>query len=283
MQDQTASHTALATAYMRGAHQLFDDRPLLFEDRLALAILGAKAEDTIREHQSRHQSRLGRALRCHVCLRARLAEDHLALAVAQGVTAYVLVGAGLDTFAWRQPDWAKGLRIIEVDHPATQAAKSERLAQAGLALPDNLTMAPTDFTRETLGEVLARHGLGLNEPVFFSWLGVSMYLEKPAIAATLKAMAAFAPGSGLVMTFKQPPGDGPRRAAMEAELVKTVSDSGEAFLSFFTPEAMRDMLLGRGFTRAEVLSPETIRETYFTPARADLPAPRQANMALAWK
>ena len=148
MQDQTASKTALATAYMRAAHQLLDDKPLLLSDPVALPLLGAHAAETIRGALARHQSPGGKALRAHVVLRARFTEDRLEEAAAKGVTRYILIGAGFDSFALRQPSWAGALKIVEVDHPATQSAKRERIARAGLSEPENLIFAPADFERE---------------------------------------------------------------------------------------------------------------------------------------
>jgi methyltransferase (TIGR00027 family) len=281
MQDQTASKTALATAYMRAAHQILDDRPLLFDDETAVALLGDRAAETIQEHFSRHQSPAGRALRAHVCLRSRFAEDRLRQAVARGVDRYVLVGAGFDTFALRRPAWAQSLRIVEVDHPATQAAKREMLSKAGFVEPENAIFAPADFTRETLGEVLARHGVGRDRPVYFSWLGVSMYLEEAAIDAALRDMAAFAPGSEVTLTFKEPPGTGDSAAASATQLAERVKNVGEAFVSFFTPGAMQAKLLQCGYTSVLFLTPERAREQYFTPSRRDLPAPKQTNIVCA--
>ena len=195
----------------------------------------------------------------------------------------MLAGAGFDTFAWRQPDWAKGLSIIEVDHPATQAAKQEMVAQAGLDVPDNLRFVPVDFTRQTLAEALAGYGLGLDQAVYFSWLGVSMYLEPAATERTLRAMAAFAPGSGRTMTFKQPPASDPSQAKANAKLAQAVETAGEAFVGFFTQAEMEAELKRCGFDQVWFLEPEAAVRSYFTPSRRDLPPPRQTNIASAWK
>jgi methyltransferase (TIGR00027 family) len=232
MQDQTSSKTALATAYMRAAHQVLDDRPLLLDDPVALPLLGAPAAETIRGALGRHQSPGGKALRAHVVLRSRFTEDRLREAAARGVTRFVLIGAGFDSFAWRQPAWARALTIVEVDHPATQAAKRERIARAGLAEPENLVFAPADFEREQLGEVLARSGVRPGEPAFFSWLGVAMYLQEAAIDATLRAIAACAAGSQVSLTFKQPLDD------TATTLAARTAEVGEPFVSFFTPDGI---------------------------------------------
>jgi len=278
---KTASKTALGTAIMRAAHQLLDDRPLLFEDPVALAILGAQITETIRAHAARYQEPVNRAMRAHVCLRSRYTEDKLAQAAAAGISRYVLVGAGFDTFILRQPDWARTLQIIEVDHPATQAAKREMIDKAGFRVPGNVIFVATDFTRETLGESLARHGIGIDRPAYFSWLGVSMYLEESAIETSLQAMSAFGPGSEVTLTFRQPPGPDPYAAAITAKLAKRVENAGEAFISSFTPAAMEEKLLQCGYTNVVFLEPEKAEELYFTPPRHDLPAPTRTSIVFA--
>ena len=276
--DQTGSRTALATAYMRAAHQLLDDPPLLFSDPVALPLLGERAGEIIRGRLDRFQSPGGKALRSHVCLRSRFAEDRLAQAVARGAKAYVLVGAGFDSFAFRQPDWARRIHIFEVDHPATQAEKRERIASSNLCVPDNMTFVANDFSERSLGEALARTGLSREEAVFFSWLGVCMYLKQAAIVETLSAMATFAAGSEVVLTFKQPDG-----AENSGKLADTVAAVGEAFVSFFTPDEMDALLRRCGFSDIAFLTPQDAQAAYFTPPRHDLPAPARTNIVSAAK
>jgi methyltransferase (TIGR00027 family) len=244
-------------------------------------LLGEEAAQAIRANAARHRSAPLRALRSHVCLRSRVAEDRLAKAAAAGVRRYVLVGAGFDTFALRQPAWAQALQIIEVDHPATQAAKREILSKAGHRDPDNLIFASADFTRETLDEVLARHHVGVDRPACFSWLGVTMYLEVAAVEASLRAMSAFAPGSEVILTFRQPPGEDAASTAMTAQLAETVAKAGEAFVSLFTLAEMEALLRRCGFDRLSFLTPDAAQMTYFTPPRRDLPAPKQINIVYA--
>jgi methyltransferase (TIGR00027 family) len=128
------------------------------------------------------------AVRAHVLLRSRFTEDQLALAVRAGIGQYVILGAGLDIFAYRQPGWAAGLRIFEVDQPASQQVKRERLAAAGIAEPGNLTFAAIDFETESLLDGLPRDGVALDAPTFVSWLGVSMYLTREAVDAVFAAV-----------------------------------------------------------------------------------------------
>ena len=275
MQDQIASKTALATAYIRAAHQLLDDKPLLLNDPVALPLLGAKAAEIINSSLDRYKSSAGRGLRTHVVLRSRFTEDCLRAAVSKGASQYVLIGAGFDTFTLRRPCWARGLKIIEVDHPATQAAKREYILKAGLSEPDNVTFVPIDFVREELGEVLSRQGISFGEPTFFSWLGVCMYLEESAIDATLRVIASFAAGSQLSMTFKQP------LEGSASKLSDRVSDVGEPFISFFTPGEIEAKLRQTGFSRIDFLTPEKTQEAYFMPARNDLPLPKRTDTLCA--
>jgi methyltransferase (TIGR00027 family) len=275
MQDQTASKTALAVAYIRAAHQLLDHEPLLLNDPVALPLLGAQAAQIIHDALSRHQSPHGKALRSHVVLRARFTEDRLEAAAAKGVTRYILIGAGFDSFALRQPDWAKAMEIVEVDHPATQSAKREQIAKAGLSEPNNLIFAPADFEREGLCEALGHCGVSPGKPAFFSWLGVTMYLEEAAIDETLRAIAAFGPGSEVAMTFRQPLNE------TSSMLAARVSDLGEPFVSFFTPDEIEMKLRTTGFSDIDFLTPKKAEALYFAPSRDDLPAPGQTSILCA--
>lgn len=275
MIENSASRTALATAYLRAAHQILDGAPLLFPDPVALPLLGPQAETQIRSTIERYQGPFGRGLRSHVCLRARFAEDRLA--ASRGTGWYVLVGAGFDTFALRQPDWARDLRIIEIDHPATQDAKRTMMASAGLSSPDNLTFVPADFTRQTLADILGRLEIPQDDGVYFSWLGVSMYLDAAAVDATLSAMAGVSRRVGLTLSFKQPLQEHIER---DVQMAKVVAGLGEPFLSLFTPEEMAARLTAHGFARQEFLTRERARTDYFTPPHPGIPAPH--NTTIAW-
>jgi methyltransferase (TIGR00027 family) len=275
MQNETCSKTALATAYIRAAHQLLDEKPLLLTDPVALPLLGSRATETILGGLARHQSPEGKSLRAHIVLRARFTEDRLEAAVAKGVTRYIVIGAGFDSFALRRPSWARTLKIIEVDHPATQSEKRDRIAKSGLSVPENLIFAPADFEHENLSEVLARCSIGPDEPAFFSWLGVSMYLEDAAIDATLHTIATFAPGSEVSLTFRQPLDEA------SSKLAARVSDLGEPFISLFTPGEIDAKLRNAGFSGIDFLTPEKTESLYFVPLRTDLPVPKQTSILCA--
>ena len=280
MSNREASRTALATAYLRAAHQLLDASPRILEDPVAVRILGKDAPLKIREAAERHGSREASAMRAHVVLRSRFAEDRLAAAVQRGVTQYVILGAGFDTFALRQPKWAESLKIFEVDHPGTQAMKRSFISEAGLELPANASFAHIDFEHESLLDGLRRHHVSLIEPTFFSWLGVTMYLNEEAIDAALQSMAAFPSGSEIVLTFLRRPDTRSKEAAEAASrLADRVASAGEPFVSRFEPEDIRTKLVGAGFSKVEFLLPDLASELYFKPRPPDLPIPRRTNIA----
>lgn len=273
MSQKSASRTALATAHMRAAHQLLDPPPHILEDPAAVALLGPDAGQRIRESAERAQTPEGRALRAHMVLRARFAEDRLAAAVSRGVTQYVILGAGFDTFAVRQPSWARTLRILEVDHAGTQELKRSQLAAAGLTVPPNASFATIDFERESLRDGLIRHGISPQERTFFSWLGVTMYLHEDAIDAVLRSVAEFPAGSEIVLTFASA-SDAPRPVAERAAHV------GEPWVSFFEPAQMQEKLRATGFTNVELLTPAAAQSRYFR-APSSLPVPQRTTIVAA--
>jgi methyltransferase (TIGR00027 family) len=273
MSQKAASRTALATAHMHAAHQLLDPPPRILEDPAAVAVLGPDAEQRILELAERAQTPEGRALRAHMVLRSRFAEDRLAAAVDRGVTQYVILGAGFDTFAVRQPPWARSLRILEVDHAGTQDLKRAHLAAAGLVVPPNAGFATIDFERESLRDGLLRQGISPAARTFFSWLGVTMYLQKSAIDAVLRSVAQFPAGSEIVLTFASA-SNTPRPIAERA------AHAGEPWLSFFEPAEMRDELLAAGFTTVELLTPAVAQERYFRQG-SSLPTPQRTTIVAA--
>jgi methyltransferase (TIGR00027 family) len=279
MSNRNASRTALGTAYMRAAHQLFDAKPRILEDPMALPVLGPDARQHINDTADLYRTPEARALRAHVVLRSRFAEDRLAAAVARGVTQYVVLGAGFDTFALRQPPWAQALKIIEVDHPGTQGTKRSHLAAAGLAMPANADFANVDFEHESLHDGLLKYGISLHEPTFFSWLGVTMYLTQDAIDAVLRSVAAFAEGSEIVLTFAQPPqSTADNSASYYAERAASI---GEPWVSYFEPDALAAKLRGAGFSTVGFLAPAETDKRYFRQRPADLPLPKRSAIAYA--
>jgi len=185
----------------------------------------------------------------------------------------VVLGAGFDSFAYRQPEWARALRIFEVDHPASQALKRERLAAAGIAIPANLAFVPADFARHSLREILAASALDFAAPAVFSCLGVLVYLERSAIEALFRLVAAFPRGSELIATFTQS-----ERAAGSAA---RAAAGGEPWLSRMDEGEIRAELLRCGFAAVELLQPEEAARRYFAGRSDGLSAPPRASIARA--
>ena len=200
MQTGRPSRTAWGVAAHRAAHQILE-QGRIFSDPLAVRILGQDAETVAREAEE-HPSR--RAMRIFVALRSRFAEDALAAAVERGMSQVVVLGAGLDTFAYRST-LRDRLRIFEVDHPATQAWKRELIEAAGIAIPGSLTFAPIDFEHQTLDEGLAAAGFERSRQTFFTWLGVVPYLTEEAVWSTLSFIASLPNGAHVVFDYSDPP------------------------------------------------------------------------------
>ena len=201
MPERDASKTAVGVAILRAAHQLLDGEPKVLDDTVIVALLGPEAAERLRAEPGRFREARAMGLRSHVLLRSRFAEERLRESVARGVTQLVVLGAGLDTFAYRQPAWAAALRIYEVDHPASQAAKRARLEAARIAIPSNLTFAPVDFEHDTLDAGLARAGFEPAAKTFVSCLGVLVYLTREAIAELFAFVSRLPAGSECAFTF----------------------------------------------------------------------------------
>ena len=218
----------------RAAHQIYDAQPLVLNDPIAVPILGETYLPEVHRTATKLNKPFSVALRAFLVARSRYAEDTLAHAVASGVTQYVLLGAGLDTFAHRNPH--PSLRVFEVDHPATQQWKRELLQASSIPAPSNLTYAPVDFEHRSLPEQLHAAGLDSTIPTFFAWLGVVPYLTLTAFRATLGFIAAQPSGTGLVLDYGQPRSALPFLEQLAHDsLASRVQLAGEPFQLFFTP------------------------------------------------
>lgn len=265
-------------ALRRAAHQVLD-RPCVLDDPIAVPLLGSDfALDRERELHP-----VAKTFRAFMAVRSRFAEDRLAEAVAAGVRQYVVLGAGLDTFAWRNV--FAGLRVFEVDFPATQEWKKDVLARAGLAQPENLAFVPLDFEHRTLAEGLAEAGFDAGAKAFFGWLGVAPYLTREAFRSTLSVIAACPAGSGVAFDYAVSPErlSAERRKHFDA-LAARVAAAGEPFKLFFTVEQIEAELRGAGFAQVEQAGSEELNKMYFS-GRGDglaLPEPGLGVMAAAW-
>jgi methyltransferase (TIGR00027 family) len=257
MRDFGASRTALRVAARRAAHQILD-RPPVFEDPLALAIAGAEAVEKAASETS------SPSLRAFMAARSRFAEDELARAVARGVRQYVVLGAGLDTFAYRNPHAALGLRVFEVDHPATQEWKRARLLSAGIEIPAETVFVAVNFERQSLAGALPSAGFSAGQPAFFSWLGVVPYLTEAAFLATMSFIAGLPPASGVVFDYAvERHALGPLEQLALDALASRVAAAGEPFHLFFDPAVLAAQLRQLGFRHLEDLDAAEINSRYF--------------------
>jgi methyltransferase (TIGR00027 family) len=255
--------TAVRTALWRALHLEVDSPPYVVEDRLGLELVGP--DDTWRDRPDMHPDGT-RGFRAAIVARARFVEDLVTEQAAAGVTQFVMLGAGLDTFAERHPELSARLRIFEVDQPGTQAWKRRRLVEIGVGIPDSLRMVPIDFeSGGSWWDGLCTAGFDPDGPAVVASTGVSMYLAKDVTAATLRQLAALASGSTVVMTFLLPAEliDEADRPGLDAS-TRGARASGTPFVSFFTPDELLTMARDCGFVDARHVSWRDLAQRYFT-------------------
>jgi methyltransferase (TIGR00027 family) len=260
------SRTALAAARHRAAHQVIE-QGCVFSDPLALRILGEDPETVIREAE-KHPSR--RRMRMFVVARTRFAEDALAKAVGHCIRQLVILGASLDTYAYRSP-FGDRLHIFEADHPATQAWKRQRLAETAIPLPNWLTFVPLDFEHETLADCLLSAGFNPEQQAFFAWLGVVPYLTEPAIWSTLSYIASLPKGSHVVFDYSNPPSSYSLRMLIAYnKRASRVAKLGETFVSHFETEKLHNKLRALGYVHIEDLGPPQIAKLFYSNSTGSL-------------
>jgi len=261
MHDHTPSKTALRVAMRRAVHQLLDG-PKVLDDPLALAILGEETAAALRAAPEGFENLRTTNLRAFVAVRSRFAEDEIAAAAARGVRQCVVLGAGLDTFGYRNP-FAE-LHVIEVDHPATQAWKRDLLRSAGVAVPVSVSFVPVDFAKQSLADELQRSGFRATEPAFFSWLGVVPYLSREAAFGTLQWIGSLPASSGVVFDYAVARSQlNPLEQTALDALSKRVEQAGEPFQLFFEQGELADALRAMGFCRLQDLGADEINQRYF--------------------
>ena len=254
--------SAVRVALWRALHVEVDPPPHVLEDEIGLQLV---APDDGWRRRPDMDAQATRLFRASIVIRARFIEDLVAEQADRGVTQYVILGAGLDTFAQRQPELASRLTIFEVDRPAPQTWKKQRLIELGFGVPQWLRFVPVDFEAGgSWWEQLETAGFDANQPAVVASTGVSMYLTKDAIMAMLRQAAQLAAGSTFVMTFILPlEYAGPEeRVGLEAA-AKGARAGGTPFISFFTPEEMVALAREAGFRDAQALSAATLAEGYF--------------------
>lgn len=263
MRDARPSTTAQRVAMRRAAHQILDS-PRVLDDPVALPILGPEAAAQLQSERGKLDISVARYFRAFMVVRSRYAEDELARAIGRGVSQYVILGAGLDTFAYRNPYAQSALRVFEVDHPATQAWKLQRLAAGGIAIPPSVTFAPVDFEQQSLSDGLAHANFRRDAVTFFSWLGVTPYLTREAMTSTLAFVASMPKGSGVVFDYAVPRSSLSFLGRLAFDrLASRVAAAGEPFQLFFEPGALADQLRSMGFQSIEDLGTDQINARYF--------------------
>jgi len=248
---------------LRAVHPLLDE-PLVLSDPIALPLLGAVPAAALRDDPYALNDPLSRGLRAALVARGRFVEDELSNCVGAGVRQYLVIGAGLDTFAYRNPYRDEGLRVFEVDHPGTQRWKQQLLAEAGIGVPASLTFVPADFERDDLASALRQAGFRAGEAACVSWMGVAMYLTVEAVAATLRTVAGFAAGSRLCFDYRVPVAMlNPVERVINEVMEQRIAALGEPWLSTFDPTLLQRQLLDLGFSTAESATPDDLNARYF--------------------
>jgi methyltransferase (TIGR00027 family) len=266
MQQGQASVTAIGAAGHRAAHQVLE-RGFVFADPLALPILGPDADGAIALARERPERR---GLRLFIAMRSRFAEDLARRAIANGVRQIVVLGAGLDTFAYRL-ERTHDLRVFELDHPATQAEKRRRLAQAQIAEPAHVSYVAHDFERGSMRAALTAAGLDPDRGAFVLWLGVTPYLTEEAVFATLSELATWPGGTEVVFDYSNPPEavDEPDARRFHREMAERVAANGEPFRCYFDTPELHARARKLGFAKIEDLDRAALVARYLP----DLPVP----------
>ncbi|PKM78135.1 MAG: SAM-dependent methyltransferase [Firmicutes bacterium HGW-Firmicutes-15] len=302
MKEHNFSQTALKTACYRAYHAGCDN-PKIFDDFLAYDFVGEMEFASFRSQMLTGFKTAAPELAASfpdeaailafmmqamappalTVSRARYAEDTLMESLKYGVQQYVILGAGMDTFAFRRPELMENLQVFEVDHPATQEFNRLRLNQLGWECPSQLHFVPIDFTKESVATVLKRSMYNPNSLSFFNWLGVTYYLPRDVVFATLQTIAeASPPGSRIVFDFLDSDLLIPEKAAPRAQQILLLGEQiGEPIKAVFDPAALTNDLAGAGFRLVENLSPPEIQEHYFNGRSDNYYACENAHFACA--
>ncbi|HBZ09584.1 MAG TPA: SAM-dependent methyltransferase [Bacillus bacterium] len=279
-QNSEPDHTAVRVALWRALHVQIDSPPYIFEDEVGLQL--ADPENGWRQRSDMDPEGTS-GFRASIVARARFIEDLITEQLAKGVTQYVILGAGLDTFAQRRPEVASRMRIFEVDQPGTQAWKRQRLNELGFGIPEWLRLVPVDFERGSSWlEQLKTAGFDMSRPAVVASTGVTQYLSKDAIEATLQQVAALAPGSTLAMTFLLPfeLTEPEKRTSVDAA-EEGARASGTPFISFFRPPEMLAMARKLDFQEVRHVSSTDLSQRYFTGRTDGLSLPRGEEFLIA--
>jgi methyltransferase (TIGR00027 family) len=273
------SRTLLGPAVRRAAHQLLD-KPRIFDDPIAVGLVPEASEHAILAALDDHRSRDATLFRSLFALRSRFAEDRLAEAAARGVVQYVIVGAGLDTFPWRQPEYARSMRIFAADHVTTLAWTQVRFWEGGLPKPGNLTFVPIDLEADRLGQRLTEFGFDPKVPSFCSVLGVMQYLDRGAADALLRFASSLVAASEIVFSFVLPD-DCQNRDGFAHRFGSNAEAMGEPWKTFHRPGEVAEQLSRMGFRDVFHLTPQRAQQRYFAGRQDGLRAPQSEQLIAA--
>ena len=272
--------TAVRVALWRALHLEVDDAPPVFVDDVGMRLAQPDPDWRSRGDMTPDATA---AFRASIVARARFVDDLVCECAAEGIDQYVVLGAGLDTFAQRHPELTDRLRIYEVDRPGTQEWKRRRLIAEGYPLPTTLRLVPVDFeSGQSWWDSLQNNGFDASRPAVVASTGVSMYLTKAATEATLQQLAAMAPGSTLAMTFLLPLDlVDPAERSLQADVERAARASGTPFLSHYAPQAMVELCLAAGFSAARCVGPGELTERYFAGRTDGLRPPSAEQLVVA--
>jgi len=260
----TPGRSALRVATLRAVHRLLDE-PVIFDDPIALPILGSEMSATISDDPFRFNDPMSRGLRATLIARSKFAEEEMHKAVRAGVRQYVVLGAGLDTFAFRNTHADEGLHVYEVDHPSTQDWKKALLHEAGIPVPKSMSFVAIDFETKTLREGLREAGFQADQPAYFSWLGVAIYLTQEAIFETLRFVASLPKGSAITFDYSLDRALlNPIERAISEYMGQLIASQGEPWISFFDPASLKEELGKMGYDSIEDLGPDELNPRYFS-------------------
>jgi methyltransferase (TIGR00027 family) len=281
--DRHPSSTAFRAATLRAVHQLIDEEPKILNDHIVLRLLDASTLDHVSLNPAKFRTSRMKALRSHILLRSRYTEDCLAESVRKGVQQYLILGAGLDTFPYRQPHWATVLRIFEVDHSASQRSKRERLGLAGIEVPSNVELIACDFETASLRDCLCKSSFDFGKPAFLSWLGVTMYLNTDAIDAVFRFASSLLRSSEIVFTFASRPSTANETEGetLIAAFTAFAAAHGEPWRTRFESNELAHKLHNFGFATVSFLSASEADTRYFQDRHDGLRAPRRVGIATA--
>jgi len=276
------SDTALQVAASRAAHLRFDPAPHLLDDRQAADLLGPEAIALVDGYGNDgpwvlHENRL------FIPLRARYVEDRMREGYARGVRQFIILGAGLDSFVFRQPAQLSDLRVFEIDHPSMQSWKQARLDALGWMVPDNARYVPCDFEKSRVSEVLAQTDFDPSQPAIVSWMGVVYYLEKTTVDEALRDLASIlAAGSEVVFDVMRPWDELPERyEEIRAAMAKYLSGAGEPHVNRYRREEIVQTIRDAGFGEALVEEREEIEHRYLTPLETSIPLSHRFRLVVA--